>query len=69
MHITVEWESCVGCGQCALAVPEVFDQDQHDGTVVLLDPYPAEQLHERVRAAASNCPMEVISVGNADAAQ
>lgn len=62
MHVTTRTESCVGSGQCALSVPEVFDQDQRAGTVVLLDPEPPDELHRRVHAAAINCPMEAISV-------
>ena len=62
MHITTWTESCVGSGQCALAVPEVFDQDQDEGTVRLLDADPGQALQRRVREAAISCPMQAISV-------
>jgi ferredoxin len=63
VKITTAAEVCVGCGQCALAVPAVFDQDERFGTVLLLDARPPEELHGPVRAAAVNCPVQAISVG------
>ncbi|MBD0689730.1 ferredoxin [Streptomyces sp. CBMA123] len=61
MHLTVDPGVCVGSGQCALATPEVFDQDDADGTVVLLDARPAPALHDAVRDAVRNCPVQAIS--------
>ncbi|QDW31505.1 ferredoxin [Arthrobacter sp. KBS0702] len=29
-------DKCVGGGQCVLAAPQLFDQDEQDGTVILL---------------------------------
>lgn len=61
MQVIARTDLCVGCGQCALAVPEVFDQQEADGTVLLLDPRPPAALHRRVREAAMSCPVEAIS--------
>jgi ferredoxin len=64
VKLTVDKDRCQGAGLCALTAPEVFDQDEEDGTVVLLDPAPPEDLHEAVRRAAGLCPNAVISTGD-----
>ncbi|HEV7468824.1 MAG: ferredoxin [Pseudonocardia sp.] len=62
MRVSLQKDLCIGAGQCVLAAPAVFDQDE-DGTVVpLADPPPAEEA-EAVRSAAHACPARVISVG------
>ncbi|MFF4035406.1 ferredoxin [Streptomyces sviceus] len=62
MLITTDTEACVGSGQCALVVPEVFDQDDAEGTVVLVDAAPSEEFHHDVREAVSRCPVRAIAV-------
>ncbi|HWD01600.1 MAG TPA: ferredoxin, partial [Amycolatopsis sp.] len=42
--------------------PEVFDQREDDGIVLLLDEHPGEELHATVREAATVCPGAAISV-------
>lgn len=42
--------------------PEVFDQNDDDGTVLLLQPEPAEELHDAVEDAADHCPCPAISL-------
>ena len=37
MRIVVDVERCRGAGLCALTAPEVFDQDEQDGTVIVRD--------------------------------
>jgi ferredoxin len=66
MHLTIEPDACVGSGQCALAVPEIFDQDEEDGTVVLLDARPGPELRDAVREAAGLCPVQAILTGSGD---
>lgn len=60
MHISTDSLACIGSGQCALALPEVFDQDD-DGIVVLLNVSPAEEFHSRVHEVVSRCPVMAIS--------
>ncbi|MEV8510234.1 ferredoxin [Actinoplanes sp. NPDC051475] len=60
MQVTVDADRCIGSGQCALAVPEVFDQDE-DGVVVLRTDTAPPGLHEEVRDAASRCPVSAIT--------
>ena len=55
-------DRCRGAGQCALTAPELFDQSEDDGTVVVLDEEPPPVLHERARLAAALCPNSVISL-------
>ncbi|GHE70125.1 ferredoxin [Streptomyces longispororuber] len=61
MHITVDEQSCVGAGQCVLSVPEVFDQDERTGRVVLLAERPPATLHGDVLEAARACPAQAIT--------
>jgi ferredoxin len=60
--VSVDTRTCIGSGQCALAVPEVFDQDD-DGLVVLHTGQPAAELSEAVHDAADRCPVQAISIG------
>ncbi|RIQ13215.1 ferredoxin [Jiangella rhizosphaerae] len=61
MKITVEIDRCVGGGQCVMAAPDVFDQDD-DGLAVLLDPDPPAGLADDVQLAARLCPARAIVV-------
>ncbi|MFI0467318.1 ferredoxin [Saccharopolyspora sp. 5N102] len=63
MKVTVDEDRCCGAGQCALLAPEVFDQREDDGVVILLDATPAEPLHAAVREAAGVCPAAAIELG------
>ena len=63
MRITVDEDRCCGAGTCVLLAPDVFDQRDEDGIVVLLDERPGAQLHPAVREAASVCPGAAITVG------
>jgi ferredoxin len=60
MRIVVDVERCRGAGLCALTAPEVFDQDEEDGTVVVLVDEPPPELHHPVGVAAQLCPNAVI---------
>lgn len=60
MEITVDQDRCCGAGQCVLLAPEVFDQRDEDGIVVLLDARPPQSRHEIVREAADVCPTAAI---------
>lgn len=62
MKITVDEPKCCGAGQCVLAAPEVFDQRDEDGIVILLDAVPAEAEHAHVREAAQLCPAAAILI-------
>ncbi|MFE3141013.1 ferredoxin [Streptomyces scopuliridis] len=65
MKVTVDEDKCCGAGSCVLAAPEVFDQRDEDGIVVLLDPEPVEDRHAAVRDAAAVCPAAAISLSDA----
>jgi ferredoxin len=62
MKVTVDQSKCVASGQCVLTVPDVFDQRDEDGIVVLLNPSPPAGLAEEVKQAAALCPALAITV-------
>ncbi|MDP9868127.1 MULTISPECIES: ferredoxin [Streptosporangium] len=62
MKVTVDEAKCCGAGQCVLIAPEVFDQREEDGIVILLDPEPGEDQHVLVREAAAVCPAAAIEL-------
>ena len=61
MKVYVDQDRCVGSGQCALVAPGVFDQNDEDGTAVLLDHSPHDDLLPVVRDAAAGCPALAIA--------
>ncbi|WP_016909072.1 ferredoxin [Streptomyces xiaopingdaonensis] len=63
MKLSVDEEKCCGAGQCVLIAPDVFDQREEDGIVVLLDADPPAELHEAVRESAEVCPAAAIRLG------
>lgn len=64
MKISVDVDACVGGGQCVLAAPEVFDQDD-DGLVLVLVDAPDQSEGDAVRMAARLCPARAITVDEA----
>lgn len=60
MRITVDEVKCIGAGQCVMAAPNVFDQRDDDGIVVLLEASPAASEYAAVREAAVLCPAAAI---------
>lgn len=62
MTIEVDGTRCYAVGNCAAVAPEVFDQRDDDGTVVLLDAAPPERERERVREASRLCPAAAITL-------
>ncbi|OUD00041.1 ferredoxin [Streptosporangium minutum] len=62
MKVAVDEDKCCGAGQCVLIAPEVFDQRDDDGIVILLEPEPDADQHAAVRESAAVCPAFAIEV-------
>lgn len=60
MKITADREICIGAGMCALTAPDVFDQDEDEGRVLLLDETPADPA--KARRAVQVCPSGAIEI-------
>lgn len=62
MKVTVDQGRCVSAGNCVAHAPEVFDQDEDDGSVILLDEHPSDDLLDGVREAVAVCPAQAIQL-------
>jgi ferredoxin len=62
MKVIVDQEKCVASGQCVLSAPDVFDQRESDGIVVLLTENPDTASDAMVREAAAICPALAIQI-------
>ncbi|MFF7144261.1 MULTISPECIES: ferredoxin [Streptomyces] len=54
--ISADRDRCVGAGQCVLAAPAVFDQDEEEGLVLVLDERPPASRSDAVQKAVWACP-------------
>ncbi|MFE9399233.1 ferredoxin [Streptomyces flavidovirens] len=66
LRLSVDRDRCVGAGMCALTAPEVFDQDDEEGMVVLLHPEPAPEHRTAARMAVGLCPAGAIALNSPD---
>ena len=62
MKVTADQDMCASSGNCVMRAPEVFDQRDDDGVVVVLDDNPPDDLADAVRDAAANCPTRAIQI-------
>ncbi|MFD9000081.1 ferredoxin [Streptomyces sp. NPDC059582] len=63
MHIDIDKDACIGAGQCALAAPGVFTQDD-DGYSMLLPGREDGGGDPMVTVAAKSCPVGAITLSD-----
>ena len=59
VEVEVDWDRCMGSGNCVFLAPETFDLSE-DGHAVVLDPGATDEA--LLRAAAEGCPVGAISL-------
>jgi len=62
MRVEVDQGRCCGAGQCVINAPQVFDQRESDGVVIVLNSQPAESFREDVDRAVQLCPSRAVSI-------
>jgi ferredoxin len=62
MKVAVDQNTCASSGNCVLNAPELFDQRDEDGVVVLLNANPSAEQAEGARRAAAACPALAIHI-------
>jgi ferredoxin len=62
MRVVADTSRCVGAGQCVLTDPAMFDQDQDEGTVVVLVSQPESGQLDKARQAVRICPSQALSL-------
>ena len=56
MKVVADRDVCIGSGNCVLTAPQVFDQDDEEGLVVLLTAEVDPADDDAVRDAVARCP-------------
>ena len=59
MDIAIDWDRCMGSGNCLFWAPKTFDLSD-DGHAVVLDPAATDE--DRLRVAAEGCPVGAITL-------
>ena len=62
MNVTADQDACASSGNCVMNAPQVFDQREDDGVVVLLSAHPSPEQAEGARRAAAACPALAILI-------
>lgn len=62
MKIEADREICCSSGMCVLTAPDLFDQDEEDGRVMVLAQPEGAAQEDLARQAAQLCPSRAISV-------
>ena len=62
MRLRADLDRCRGAGQCVFTAPDLFDQDDAEGLVVVLDPAPGPDRLPLAARAADACPNQALSL-------
>jgi ferredoxin len=58
-EVAIDWDTCMGSGNCVFWAPATFDLSE-DGHAVVIDAAATDE--ERLRAAAEGCPVGAITL-------
>jgi len=61
-RVVVDFDLCESNAVCMAVAPEVFDQNDDDGVVILLAEHPTAEHHDSAHDAATRCPAAVIEI-------
>lgn len=61
MKLRIDADACTGHGRCYSLAPELFDADEYGHGTVLHEDVP-DELAEKARVAAANCPERAITI-------
>ncbi|WP_234381495.1 ferredoxin [Streptomyces sp. NRRL S-1521] len=67
MEIRVDRDRCAGSSLCVSYLPDVFDQSDDDGKVLLKTAEPGADAAQAVRGVVTRCPTGAITVRARDA--
>jgi len=62
MKVTVDKDTCTGCGLCSDTCPEVFEIDDSDSVVKVKVAEVPQDVVKTCQEAADNCPVECIKI-------
>lgn len=62
MKVTVDQDKCASSGNCVMRAPEIFDQRDEDGVVVLRNEHPPAEQADNAWRAAAGCPAQAIHI-------
>lgn len=62
MRIIADKSRCIAAGQCVLKSPTLFDQQEEDGMVIVLNDNPSSEMRDAARLAARVCPSGAILI-------
>ena len=62
MRVRVDLDLCQGHGACKSEAPEVFDVNEKQGVVIVLQEQPPETLRAKLQAAAKYCPTRALKI-------
>jgi ferredoxin len=61
-RVRVDPGKCICASRCIETAPAVFDIDEKEGTVKLLQAEPPTELYDKVLQAAALCPTQAIEI-------
>ena len=62
MRVRVDADLCQGHGACKSEAPEVFDVNERNGIVIVLQESPPEALRAKLQAAVKYCPTRALAI-------
>jgi ferredoxin len=60
VRVVADRDICIGAGMCSATAPDLFDQDDEDGRVVVLVVEPQPGRAEAARLAVDLCPSRAL---------